>query len=506
MSLDVAIAPSVRSPGAALKVNLLAGAPSPASASLRVLIVAPKGSGGTATADTLNQAVGGADDVGTLLAGGTVGHVCAKALFAEYGLALVDVLCVTASAGVTASNTFAFAGTVTSARTVYLEVMGRERTLTWAAGETATAFAARVAAEFGYITNDVMCTASANTGTLTVTAKIAGTIGNDVIVRIRLVGGSGGTVDAAQSSTKNLASGTSSATIDTGLALVQTTEYAFILNCDSNEAANTSGASTTYAKVQAHIALYQSGLTAKLQQQIVGFTGTLANALTAAGYRNIGTCALNLFLAARSLPSEVQGAECGARLREILSDPAVNRIGMEYSATLYGPIDAVDNKLTDAEVESALQAGVTPISWGVNGTPYPVRPITTYYLDGQSNADDRLLDTSRVDGTYSVARDLRTFLYARFKGKKLLKDIPAGQQLPPGCVLEKTVRTAAITRVRFHASIGVVQPQALEDAIANGEFVVQVDPSDSSQIDLVVPVKIVPPLAKLSIVVNHVGP
>jgi hypothetical protein len=59
---------------------------------------------------------------------------------------------------------------------------------------------------------------------------------------------------------------------------------------------------------------------------------------------------------------------------------------------------------------------------------------------------------------------------------------------------------------RYWVTQGVVKGDALEAAIANGEFIVQVDGTDASQVDIVVPVKIVPPLAKFSIVVNHVGP
>jgi phage tail sheath gpL-like len=169
-------------------------------------------------------------------------------------------------------------------------------------------------------------------------------------------------------------------------------------------------------------------------------------------------------------------------------------------------VDTVNDKLTDVELESALNNGVSPVDFLGNGSAFGVMPITTYAFDAQSNPDARLLDTSRIDGSYFCARDLATFLAQEYPQKKIIDDLIAGQELPRGCVQIQTIRTSAYARARFWVSIGVVQSVALEAAIANGTFVVQRDTQDSSQVDMVVPLKIVPPLRKFSAVVNHTGP
>ena len=507
MAVPTAVAPSVRSPGVYMSVNLLAGTSSPGSGQLKVLLLGTKSSAGTATADTQLSTNVAPSDVQTLAGIGTPAHLASKRLFEEYGLAAVDYAAPAVSAGVGATFTLTFASTPTIAQTFTLIVQGRTMQTTWAAGVTATTFAGTVATMIGANTAYVSVTA-ANGGTAvcTGTAKFVGSWANDIIVYALLSGGSGGTVDGALTVTKNMTSGTLSADPTNVLSLVTTREYAFILLCDGNVAAQIAGATNPYAKINVQIALYNSGLNALLQQQIIGFSGTPTQANTVGGIFNVGTNCLAYTNAGMSLPCEYAAAECGARLREITTDPAVNRIGMVYRAALSGPLDTVASKITATQQESALNNGVSVNDFGQDGLLFPVRPITTYATDTNANADNRLLDVSRVDGTYAVARDHRTRIPQLFKGKKIVKTIGAGQELPLNTVTEAIVRTASINIVRYWVPQGVVQGVPLEAAIADGSYIVIVDPTDSSQVDFVIPLKIVPPLAKFSQVVNHVGP
>lgn len=510
MGIPVAIAPSVRTPGAALKVNLLAGASSPGTGALKVLCIVPKSTSGTITAQTeVKRGVGGPDAMAGFVGQGTPGHLWSKAFFKEYGLAQVDLVSPTAPAGSTATVNHTYASTPTIAQTVTEYVHGRKIETVWAASETATAFALRMIDLINAKTADLGIVASnGGAGIVTHTAKYAGTWGNDIRLRVVISGGSGGTVNGGLSVSNALAGGTTSYDPTAVLALVNQDEYAMICALDGNTEVNTSGASTVYARVQLQIDGLDEGLNAKLQQQVIGFTGSSANAITAAGYRNHGASELIHGQDYESLPCELVGAEAGARLREISTNPVKNRIGMAYNATIYGPADPVASTLTEAQVESELQNGTTPVKHNSAGTVFePRRPITTYFKDANNNPDDRLLDTSRIDGTYAVARDLRAAIPQQFPGLGLSKDLPPGSDLPPDVVEEKTVKTFAIGRMRYWINQrGVVQKAPFEASVKNGEFICAVDPTDSSQLDLVVPMKTIPPLAKFSIVVNHVGP
>jgi hypothetical protein len=50
---------------------------------------------------------------------------------------------------------------------------------------------------------------------------------------------------------------------------------------------------------------------------------------------------------------------------------------------------------------------------------------------------------------------------------------------------------------------GVVLQSALDEAIADGSLAVEVNANDPSQVDILVPLKIIPPLAKFGVVVNR---
>lgn len=496
MSVPVAISPSQRSPGIGTKVNLLAGASSPGTGALRVLMLAVKSSAGSITPDTqLVEGVGSVDDFKTYLGGGTPGHVSAKALFAEYGLIQCDLVAMAVGGGVAATLDLTFAGTVTVARTVTMKIMGRRITTTWAAGVTPTAFVAALVILINALSDDISVTASGVAGVLTLTAKFAGTWGNDIVVYVSLTDGSGGTVNGGSTVTTKVGTtiaGTTAADPTNALALVTTREYAYILLVDGNTSVNTSGSSTSYGKLDTHIATYQAGMNALLQQSVLGYTGTQTAATTSGGYRNTVTDELAFFQSAQSLPCEVAAAELGQRLREVSLYPVKNRCKMPYRATLYGPLDDVGEKLTPAEIESCLFSGVTPIDWGGDGVPFPVRPVTTYFQDSNGNADDRCLDVSRVDGTYFCARDQRAFYPQEFPGLNIINDLAAGQELPRECVEIKTIRAAGIARARFYAlPLGIVQADALEAAIANNEFIIQRDPSNANMVDIFTPYKIV---------------
>lgn len=509
MSVPVAIAPSLKTPGVGVSVNLLAGQNSPGSSALRILMICDKVSTGSGVVDTLYSKVSGPDEVATKAGPGGRGHLFAIALFKEYGTAQVDLVLAAEPATVNASATLTWAGTPGTTWTYTLRVCGREYTGSWAAGTTHINQAIAISALVSSKTYELPVTCSDNgAGVNSFVAKTDGTWGNDIIIEIEITGGATGTVDGGVVKvTKNLASGTSGFDASTALSLVSVDEYDFIECVSGNTELNTSGASTNPARVQAHIDANDTGLSAHLQQAIDGFTGTYANALTAAGYRNFGPVAQAFWQGARSLPCELQGAECGARARERAIDPAVNRIKMKYIATLYGPVSLVTSTLTAAQVEGCLNAGVTPTQQLVNGDVSPIRPITTYHIDTLSNPDFRLLDVSRVDGIYDVTKDYRSFVGQTWSGFKLAPDTPAtSDPLPAKTVRPRTVKAALIERTRIWINKGVVQREAFELAVANGEFIVVIDESDSAQLDVVSPLKIVPPFAKASIVVNHVGP
>lgn len=508
MSFPLAVAPSVRSPGLALVVNLLAGAASPGTAPMRACLLASKGTGvGTITADTQLVTLAGADDAKTLLGAGVPGHLTAKAIFAEYPLALVDLVAPAEPAGDAATQTVTFDDTtpVTVSRTVTVEIAGREIQIVWSAGETDIAAATKLVAAIAAQTNDLPVTAGNGAGSLavvTITFKQKGTIGNDCLLYLTVADGTGGSVALGGAA---LAGGTTESVLTTALSTIAGREYDIIIPCLSNTDVDAASATSGPGRLKTHIQNLDHGFSAKLQQGVIGATGSLSATKTGAAQHDFGPFEYIFCNAARSLPCEFAGAEAGARLRDEAIDPAANRIGTLYRAVLYGARDLVANTLTEAQVEDALQSGVTPVTYTANGEERVSRPITTYFKDTAGNPDDRILDVSRVTGTYAVAKDLRSALPAEFPHAKLSADLPPGDDaLPEGVIEVRDVRAFVIARLRFWQQRGVIRRDKLDAAIADGTLIVRVNPSDASQCDIVLPLSIVPPLAKFSVVVQKV--
>ena len=504
--VPLAVSPAVRTPALYLLVNLTAGAAAPGTGATRCLLIAPKSASGTITPDTqLVEGVGGPDEVGTLLGVGTPGHLAAKAAFAEYGLLSLDVVAPVASVGVAATGTITFAGgPPTVSWDVTATIAGRAVIISWAAGESTAAGATKLFNAINLLTNDLPVVATnAVPSQVDLAAKYAGLWGNDITLRVATANGTGGTVTASGA---KLSAGTLEPVLTNVLALVAGREYVKRVVCASNTDVCAAAASNVLACKTSIVAL-QTGANAKLQQMIYGCTATYSSLKTGTATMNFGPATAVQCENAESLPCELAGAEMGQAVREELLRPNCNRSHMPYVATLYGAPNIATGSLTDTQVEDALWYGISTCIYDSVGALMPARPLTTYYKDGAGNADDRVLDVPYVSGTYAVARDLRTAIPQQFPNASLSADIAPGEEPPPDDVVEvRDVRSFIDGRVQYYIRRGVVVGSKYYTARDNGTFVCRVNPTDARQLDVVLPVGIVPPWLKTSLVVNHVGP
>jgi len=495
-----------------MRVDLLAAAASPGQSQLLSLLIASKMSAGTITPDTqIVEAVAGPDAVAALLGEGAFGHLAAKAWFREHPLGRLDVVAPIEATGDKATTTVTFgfsSGSVVAAsRTVVVKIAGRPIEIVWVTGETATQGAAKLVAAIASAAGDLPVTATNTAGVVDITSKLNGLLGNDITLEVAVSGGS--VLATVVRGAAALAAGTGTCLIDNVLTLASGTEYAYIIpaangNADAAEASATS----SIGKLKTATDANDEGFNALLQQVVVGITGALAGAKTGTSQHNYGPMQYIFMRSGQSLPCELAAAEAGARAYAEAIDPAVNRINAPYKATLYPPTVLTTGKLTPAQVEDALQSGVTPVTYTSTGSPRPSRPITTYWKTASSGAaDPRLLDTSRITGTYAVARDLRSAIPQEFDQVKFSADLVPGDDPPPAGVVEvRDVKGFVQSRVGgFWVSSGVVDRAAFLQAVADGTVLVRQNPSDSAQCDIVLPIKIVPPLAKFSFVVQHVG-
>lgn len=507
MAAELAVSASTLTPGVYLRADLTAGPSSPGSLGLRALIMAPKSSAGTIAANTqLVRGVTDANEVKTYLGPGTPGHLAAVALFRAHPTASVDLIAPAASGGVAATSTVTFDDTspITSARTVKIWIKGEAIEVAWLVGEDDVDIATKVVDAINALSDRLPIVASNVGGTVaivTLTAKIAGPWGNDVLYRVELADGAGGTATAAAAA---LASGTTEPDFTTALTNVSSYEYTYILPCVSNADAQSASTSNP-SRVEAHIDELDSGLSAKLQQHVTGLTGALAAAQTGAIARNHGPTQYVYCMAGQSLGCEFAGWEVGRSLKEEQDDPAVNRIDDPIDG-LFGAADLVADKPTAAEIEAALVDGLSIVNYDAQLDLYLVAPITTYSQDSDGNRSDKLRYKSGVSGAYAYLRDLRRALKEEFRGAKIHPDLTeADEELPEKVVEVRDIKAFVIAHADTWVSRGVLRRDTLTEVIADGTLSVNINATDDSQVDIVIPFKVIKPLAKLGIVGQRIG-
>jgi len=503
MTIAKAVASSVKTPGLYQTVNLLGGASNPGLSSLRVLIISPPNtSGGDITPNTEVREVFGPDDVATALGSGNPGHLASKRLFGHHGIASCDVIAPAESAGAAATETQTFSGTATENSTLRFRIHGRTADVSWLSGEASTAFVARAVPIINALGADLFPTAAANISDIDYTAKSKGPWGNDVRINVSVIEGGGGITISANPAT--LGTGTTEPSIATALTNIDTREYGLIVLCISNADATDASSSSNGELLRDHIQGLNTGNAAKLQFGIVGHTGVIADVKAGAADRNAAEMEYVYGQTFEDLPCELAGAEAGDTLRFVSLRANYNRIGNKLD--LYGPADVAVSKPTDAEVEDLLQSGVTPLNFelGTNEI-FLVRPITTHSLNG-ANPDFRALDVSDIHGIYAVARDLRTATPIEFANASISEDLPPNADpLPPGVVELKDVRAFVLSRIGFWIKQGVVNRAAFQAAVDAGDFTFELDASDPTQVNNILPLSIVKPLAKIGNVIQKVA-
>lgn len=508
MAIPTAVGPGQLTPGLYLVVDLLAGAASPNTGTLRVALMGSKSSAGDLTDDTEVRQGAGEPSAQTAFGPGSPAHLAAKLLYDIFPAAVVDFISPVAGAGTATLNVTA-SGVPTSNNAVLCDVMGREFQVAWLTGETADDIKDKIISAINERTADLACVAvDGGVGIVTINSKVTGNVGNDIKVKFTLQLAATGTEAIDTNTETPLAGGTTDPDFTNALSALEGEEYAYILPCLSNTDVANVGTQNNASRCIDHINNFNTGLNAKLQQLVAGITTTVAAAtassVDANSFQNDEVGELILCINGRGLPAELAGREVGGWLAGLAVDPSVNRIG-EVMNEYIGAVDKITDKPTVAQSETALGNGVSLVSYTAQGLEVLVRPVTTHSQDANGAPDRRLLDCQNVAATYIVARDMRGALPAQFPNAKITKDTEPGDDPPPkGVIEERDIKAFVISRLRFWQAQGVITKDSLDTAIEGDTLIVQVNDQDATQVDIVLPFSIVPPLAKFGVVVQRV--
>lgn len=505
VGLLLAVDPTSRRPGVGLAINLRSGTSSASGGAIRILLVSVKNAtGGSGTVETLYPSVANAAAVGALAGYGGLAHLAAARLFEEHPTARVDFIMMAAASGNTAAGTITFDDTspITSAQTVTARIAGKSVSIVWDVDETDVQAATKLVAQIAKQSKELPVTAANGGGTLaavTLTFKSKGKAGLDCTYSVTMADGAGGNVTPAGT---NLTGGTTEPDIANVIAAVVNREYRIWCPTLSNADMATASTTSNLGKIRAHIRATDTGIGALLQSAHTACTDSTTNAKACTAQHDFEYFSHHLVRGALSLPCEWTGAICGAYARDIANDPNHPFIKQELAlAELYDSATPQTDSLLAAEAEDLLASGVSYIGRTAQDVPRFERPISTYFEDADGNPDDRVLDVSKVFGLMAVGDDLRTQCEQRFKGKKLAKTLPKGNTpIPPNVIEESDAKAFIVSRLRSQwVSAGVIRGDSLDAVIADGSLVVQIDSTDETQLDVFLPLRVVPPHVKTSV-------
>lgn len=388
---------------------------------------------------------------------GSALHLSAKAALAAnpylalYGIAMADNGTTRATATVTIANA------ATGAGWVKLWVGDVLVEISIASGDTASAIASALCAAINQ-TRDLPVIASVSSAVVTLTARNAGTIGNQVKLERTYALGVGTTVTL---SAATLSNGATDPNIQTPLDAVLPEQYHVV--CSSLNDAGDEAAATHLAKIRTHLNSASGPVEQRPGVAVVGYVGTIANAQTLADTLNHGRTVIAHLKSSRSEAYKIGAAMAG--LLAGSEDPAQPLNGLVL-ARIAAPVIA--DRTTWTEANTMLSNGVTPLV--VSSELVAVcRTVTTY------QTDISFLDITTVRTLDYVRQACRERIALRYPRAKLF----TGQ--------EASVRSELYSVLKALESMQIVENV---DALADG-LLVERDTQDPNRLNAKIPADVV---------------
>lgn len=457
-----------KTPKFVAQLVLGAGALSTGVGDLRCLLVGMKTSSGTITADT--DVLGPYTDIESVLT--VAGNnsqlaVMAQEAFRAAPTCKVWLAAVLEPSGDAATVTSVYGGTFTTGGDIVYRINGKSYDVGIGSSDTIDTVGAAVAAK---INADTLCpfTAAYNSGshTLTLTCGNKGVQSKDWVVYLdkstipagmtaTIVGSAtvtGGGVRAGASST-----GTGTEDVTNILAKLAPQTYHRI-GIGQNDVTNA-------PRWKAYLDGKAAPLVQKYELGVFGENASVATATTLA--QTTLNDKFSQVVAMRSGESHPAVMAAGvAALRSVTEGGAAesgNWVPDYDGATVLGlapyQITSETEQFTAAEVETLLNAGVTPLLT-VDGQVVIVRAITAYSLLGGTTPDDRCLDVGDVVFTTNAVVDLQNIYLTEFRvaNKFVGPDPAAGQEpAPPGVGTPEMWSSTVMSRDHDYFRIGYIE-------------------------------------------------
>ncbi|CAL8476404.1 phage tail sheath subtilisin-like domain-containing protein [Caballeronia sp. S22] len=445
------------------------------SQSLRTLLIGQKLAAGTGVAN-VPQLVSRTDQAKTLFG---VGSMLAR-MHAKYreGDTSGEVWCIALDdpgAGVAATGSFAITGTATAAGTLSAYIGAERVQVAVAAADTAATLATALAAAINANT-DLPVTAAASTGTVALTARHKGALGNDLLLQMNMQGAAGNESTPAGLSVSVTAmnGGTATPSLTSAIAAMGDDEYDFIIQPYADTTTldlfrtamnDTTGRWAWNRQIYGHVysalrgtfsALQAAGVARNDQHMTVADMSTL-------------------------LPNPVweYAAAFGARNAVfIAADPARPTQTGELTGITAAP---ASNRFIQTERQTLLNSGIAT-SYVSGGVVRIERAITTYQKNLWGQTDPSYLDSETMHQLAAIIRRLRSVITTKYPRHKLADD---GTRFGAGAAIV----TPSVIRGELASVYAQMEDEGLvENAKAFAEnLIVERNADDPNRLDVLFP-------------------
>lgn len=380
-----------------------------------------------------------------------------------------------ASGGAKASGTYTITGTATATGTVYAYIGDTLVTTNVAIDDEATTIATNLAAAIN-AKIDLPVTAVAEEGVVTLNAKNAGILGNDIRLTLNLQGYAAGesTPEGVGIDVVTMAGGTGIPDLTTAISAMGDEEYDFIampyadinsLDAFKEVMNDVSGRWSPLSQIYGHVYSIKRDTIGNLQA-------------FGSGRNDQHATVIGLEPTAASQQIEVLGAYIARCAKSILNDPARPLQTLELIGITPAP---EGERFTLSEKQTLLTSGVAT-TYVAGGYMRIERAITTYQKNSFGDADNSYLDSETLHTLAYIIRQLKTCITSKYNRHKLAND---GTRYGSG----QAVVTPSVIRGELIAQYAKLEAKAIvEDADSFAQnLIVERNADDPNRLDVLLP-------------------
>ena len=387
-----------------------------------------------------------------------------------------------------ATNTVTIGGAATAAGTLFLYVGGQlvnrdsaTRGIPVASGDTPTIIGLAIQTALGLnaaaaaaLSSPYPVIASNAVGTVTITARNAGTLGNQIDIRANYYGAAGGEELPAgvtcTVATPKCTGGAVDPVLTTAIANMGDTEYDAIVHGYSD--------TTTLNALRMELAGRWGPL-----RQVYGHSFSWLDAAYA-GFAAIGTARNNQYETLMGIelcpmpPWEAAAAMAGAALQSLRIDPARPLQSLEIPGIL-PPVEA--DRWTITERNTLLYDGIAQ-AYTSGGVLRIERAITTWQEDDYGSPSDAMLDIQTMYTLQYILRDTKAIITSKYGRHKLADD---GTRYGPGqaIVTPSVLKGELISAYMRYEEMGLVENADIFAKL----IIVERSLTDPNRVDVVYP-------------------